>query len=107
MPSTTAPSEIFSSGINTRFSPFARAIATSGSTPFIGRRRPLSDSSPMNIDSSSIAVVSCSVAISIPTAMARSYCEPSLRRSAGARLTTVFFARSLYPEFSNAACIRS
>ena len=90
-----------------RLMPISRAMATMGSTPFTGRSLPFRDNSPINIESASILVCICSVAVRIPIAMGRSYCEPSLRRSAGARLTTVFFAWSLKPEFSKAAWMRS
>ncbi|MNL40230.1 hypothetical protein D3C87_1625650 [compost metagenome] len=42
-----------------------------------------------------------------PKAIGRSKCDPSLGKSAGARLTVTFFAGSARPEAWSAACTRS
>ncbi len=66
--------------------PRSRAKATIGRIPCACRTCPSSDNSPKNTASDTSATT-CPAATMIPTAIGRSYVGPSLRRSAGARLT--------------------
>ena len=106
MPSTTAASAAFSAGSTTRRSPSERARTATGSTPRTGLSEPSSDSSPTNIVPATAPASMRPIAARIPTAIGRSKPDPSLRRSAGARLTTTFLPDIRSPEFSNAARMR-
>jgi hypothetical protein len=66
--------------------PRSRARATIGRMPWAWRTLPSSDSSPRNTQSA-MSATTWPAATMIPTAIGRSYVGPSLRRSAGARLT--------------------
>ena len=100
IPSTTAASTAFSSGTYIRRNPRSRASAVMGNTPFTPRTSPLSESSPTNATSSSDSGITCCIAAKIATAIGKSNPEPSLRRSAGARLTTHLRWVIRKPEFS-------
>ena len=106
MPSTTAASAAFAAGSTSRRKPSSRARTAIGSTPRTGFRLPSSDSSPANIVPASASASTRSIAASIPTAIGKSNEAPSLRKSAGARLTTTLRPDIRSPEFPNAARMR-
>ena len=81
-------------------------LVSIGSTPRTGFSVPSSDSSPANIVPASVSAFTRDIAARIPTAIGRSNEAPSLRRSAGARLTTTLRPDIRSPEFSNAARMR-
>src|SRR5262249_37007036 len=83
------------------------AQAAIGSTPRTGRSAPSSASSPTNSVPSSTAGSSTPAAHSMPTAMGTSKAAPSLRRSAGARLTVIRRGGSLNPAVSSAPRMRT
>ena len=98
----------FLSGTKISLNPMFNAWDVVGRIPVIGRISPVRPSSPTNIFSSmSCGNVSCSVAWSIPRAMARSNLGPCFLMSAGARLTTTFPLGNVNPEFLMAARTRS
>ena len=106
IPSTTAASRALSAGSTSLRNPSPRARTAIGSTPRTGFSVPSSDSSPANIVPPSAPASTRPIAASIPTAIGRSNEAPSLRRSAGARLTTTLRPDIRSPEFSNAARMR-
>ena len=106
IPSTTAASAAFAAGTRMRSSPSSLARTAMGSTPRTGRSVPSSDSSPTSIVPARRSGATRPMAARMPTAIGRSNPAPSLRRSAGARFTTIFLPDIRSPEFSNAARMR-
>ena len=107
-PPTTAASAALPRGTNRRRIPRARAQAAIGSTPRTGRtravERQLADEQRVR---ERVRARPCSAAHSMPTAIGRSNAAPSLRRSAGARLTVIRRGGSLKPLFSSAPRMRT
>ena len=105
-PCTSAASPASHAGANTDLMPSSRATATIGSTPFVWRNLPSSESSPsITVDSG--AAGSCPDAISSATAIGRSYAGPALGRSAGAIFTVMRRIGNSQPELRIAARTRS
>ena len=89
-----------------RRSSSAAAIAA-GSAPITGISVPSSDNSPSATVSSTSSRGITSIAARSASAIGRSKCEPSLGRSAGDRLTVIFFAGSARFSVESAARTRS
>ena len=77
-----------------------------GSTPLMGRSRPVRLSSPTKAASAGSGGIS-SDAARMPSRIGRSYTVPSLRRPAGARFTVMRLTGYLDPQFFTAARTRS
>src|SRR5579875_3184255 len=95
-------------GTKTVFTFLSAARATIGRMPLVCRTLPSRDSSPRKRLSpvcSSAGI--CPEAVSIPMAIGRSYEGPSLRKSAGARLTVMRLNGKRQPEFLIAERTRS
>ena len=105
-PRTTAASARFAVGTTTA-APAAVAASTIGSTPRTGRRAPSSESSPTSHTDAASAAVTRPAAISTPAAIARSSSAPSLRSSAGDRLTRMVLVSIRHPRWRMAASTRS
>jgi hypothetical protein len=76
----------FVSGTATALMPLSRATIAAESAPRTGRTLPSSESSPRNIIRSSAFPKNCPWHPASPSAIGRSNADPSLRKSAGARL---------------------
>ena len=106
-PSTKAASAALPAATSSPRAPSRLAAKARASTPRIGRRRPSSPSSAaLQIPSMHSAGI-WSLASRRPRAMGRSKAGPSLRRSAGARLTTTRFSGIRRPLLRRAARTRS
>ena len=106
MPPMYAASRALPAGTTNLEYPRALAEMRMGKMPAKGRSLPSSASSPKNtVPAHSPA--SCPVAFKMPTAMARSKYEPSFFRSAGARLTVIFWVGNRRPLFLRAERTRS
>ncbi len=106
-PPTIAASPALPGGTTMRRIPRARAHAEIGNTPRTGRSVPSSASSPTNSVSASASAPTISAAHNMPTAIGTSNAAPSLRRSAGARLTLIRRGGSLKPLLSSAVRMRT
>ncbi len=95
MPSTTAASRAFVSGTTTALILFSRAASAAESAPRTERTCPSSDSSPRKIYWSSRLPKNAPWQPRIESAIGRSKAEPSLRMSAGARLTVTLMQREI------------
>ena len=89
MPSITATSAAFCTGRRTPSIPFSRAIAVIESAPRMGLTLPSRDSSPRITIFFKRSLSIIPLAERIPMAIGKSNAEPSLRISAGARLTVI------------------
>ena len=108
IPGTTLASSAFSSGTNTARRPMRRISMTIGIIPLTRLTPPASESSPAKAYSSSSSFLRRFVARRSATAMGRSYMGPSLRTSAGARLTVMAYSSfERKPEFLSAVDTRS
>ncbi len=104
---TTTASAALPGGTTSRRIARPRAQAAMGSTPRTGRNVPSSASSPTKSVPSRAPASTTPAAHSMPTAIGTSKAAPSLRRSAGARLTVIRRGGSLNPLFSSAPRIRT
>ncbi len=105
-PCTNIASRMLASGTtNSNLAFFAkRAI---GNAPGMGRIAPSSDSSPAKTRPTIADAFSCPEATKSPTAMGKSKPDPSLRKSAGAKLTVIRRIGISKPQFFIAARTRS
>ncbi len=95
------------SGAVTSASPCPWAHMPKASRPRTGRTAPSSESSPANRRPSANEAGTCPVAARMPRAMGRSSPDPVLRRSAGARFTTILLVGIVNPAALMAARTRS
>ena len=107
MPSTITASCPLSFGTIIHSMPSSLAEKAHESTPGTGRISPLRPTSPMIHTRSVSSAGIISRPHRIPTAIARSYAVPSFLKSAGDRLTVIFFAGSGTPAFRSATLTRS
>ena len=103
MPWTSLPSAIFSLGMKTSFAPKRFASIIMDRAPLTLRKRPSSESSPTKTLSSSLLGSTSREQVKSPMAMGKSSPEPSLRKSAGARLTVIFVIGNGYSLLRSAA----
>ena len=102
-----AASSALAAGTTTPFSPARAAAIATDRMPGVGSSSPLSESSPANAYPTTAGAGTCAVAVSTPTATGRSSPGPSLRRLAGARLTTTRRSGHSSPALSTAGRTRS
>ena len=107
IPSTITASCPFAFGTIIHSIPSSLAANAHESTPGTGRISPFSPTSPMMQTRSVNSTGIISSPHRIPIAIGRSYAVPSFRRSAGDRLTVIFFAGSGHPAFRKATLTRS
>ncbi|MBT9136260.1 MAG: hypothetical protein DDT34_01334 [Firmicutes bacterium] len=100
--STNRASKALALGKTSRL-PACWQLMAMGSTPCTGRSMPSRDNSPTKTASLIEGSDKCSDAASNATAMERSKPEPSLRKSAGARLTVMRRVGIEKPQFFTAA----
>src|SRR5438445_9507636 len=106
-PCTSPASLAFAWGTSRPRPPRSRTASAMLRTPGTGRTVPSRESSPIVRRPSSAPGGIWWVAARSPRAIGRSNAEPSLRVSAGARLTVIRLMGTSYPEFRTAARTRS
>ena len=106
-PATTLASAAFAAGTSRGAKPSRRACRATGRTPRTGRTLASSDSSPITSARSRRPGFTSPVAERMPIAIGRSKAAPSLRRSAGARLTVIRSIGNSKPALRMAARTRS